>query len=79
MEPKIPQKGPYVLELKPGTYWWCARGRSKNQPFCDGSHKGNSGIESVNFELDQGVKWALCGCRHSTNKSRNDGTHKKFL
>jgi CDGSH-type Zn-finger protein len=51
----------------------------KNQPFGDDSHKGNSGIESVNFELDQGVKWALCGCRHSANKSRYDGTHKKFL
>ena len=23
MEPKIAQKGPYVLDLKPGTYWWC--------------------------------------------------------
>ncbi len=22
------------------SYWWCACGRSKSQPFCDGSHKG---------------------------------------
>lgn len=21
-------------------YWWCSCGRSKNQPFCDGSHSG---------------------------------------
>ncbi len=38
-EPVIAQKGPYALTLQPGTYWWCACGRSKTQPFCDGSHK----------------------------------------
>ena len=24
------------------SYWWCACGRSKTQPFCDGSHKGTA-------------------------------------
>ena len=24
------------------SYWWCACGRSKKQPFCDGSHKGSA-------------------------------------
>ena len=24
------------------SYWWCACGRSKSQPFCDGSHKGTA-------------------------------------
>ena len=24
-------------------YWWCACGKSKNQPFCDGSHKLTKG------------------------------------
>ena len=38
-EPLIAQKGPYAVELAPGDYWWCACGRSKRQPFCDGSHK----------------------------------------
>ena len=28
--------------MESGIYWWCACGRSKNQPFCDGSHKGTS-------------------------------------
>ncbi len=36
--PEIPQKEPFGLQLEPGTYWWCACGRSKNQPFCDGTH-----------------------------------------
>jgi len=39
-KPKIAQKFPYVLNTKPGSYHWCSCGESKNQPFCDGSHKG---------------------------------------
>ena len=39
-EPTIAQKAPYAEELEPGTYWWCACGKSSNQPYCDGSHKG---------------------------------------
>ncbi len=39
-EVTIAAKKAAVLELEPGTYYWCACGRSKNQPFCDGSHKG---------------------------------------
>ena len=38
-EPTIAQKAPYAVDLEPGTYWWCACGRSASQPFCDGSHK----------------------------------------
>ncbi len=37
-KPKVAQKAPYVLELEPGTYYWCSYGKSNNQPFCDGSH-----------------------------------------
>ncbi|MFW6328287.1 MAG: CDGSH iron-sulfur domain-containing protein, partial [Bacteroidota bacterium] len=25
------------LETGPGTYFWCTCGKSKKQPFCDGS------------------------------------------
>ena len=38
-EPAIAQRSPFAVELAPGDYWWCACGRSKRQPFCDGSHK----------------------------------------
>ena len=49
-EPESPRTGPYALELDAGNYWWCACGRSKRQPFCDGSHKG-SGFEPVELRL----------------------------
>ena len=40
VSPKIAQKAPYPVEVTAGeSYWWCACGESKNQPFCDGTHK----------------------------------------
>ena len=39
-EPIVAQKAPYAKELEAGkTYYWCACGKSANQPFCDGKHK----------------------------------------
>ena len=32
-------------------YWWCSCGRSKNQPFCDGSHVGTDFGPKVSFRL----------------------------
>lgn len=74
-EPLIAQKGPYILELDPGTYWWCSCGRSKNQPFCDGSHQG-TGLTPISFTLNQRTQIALCGCKRSGNKPYCDGTHR---
>jgi CDGSH-type Zn-finger protein len=43
MKPVVAQKAPYSIDVKVGKkYAWCACGLSKNQPFCDGSHKGIS-------------------------------------
>jgi CDGSH-type Zn-finger protein len=76
-EPTIAQKAPYVLELPAGTYWWCACGRSANQPFCDGSHKDTS-FTPVKLEISEPTKVWLCGCKHSGNKPHCDGAHKKL-
>jgi CDGSH-type Zn-finger protein len=76
-EPDIVQKAPYTEELEPGSYWWCACGKSKNQPFCDGSHKGTD-FQPVKFELTESTKVWLCGCKHSCGKPFCDGSHKKL-
>ena len=37
----IAQKAPYAIDVEAGkSYFWCACGRSANQPFCDGAHQG---------------------------------------
>lgn len=60
----IAQKGPYARNLKPGDYLWCACGRSKNQPFCDGSHQGTS-FTPVKFTQARYGTVYLCGCKHT--------------
>jgi CDGSH-type Zn-finger protein len=60
--------------MEPGTYWWCACGRSKTQPFCDGSHKG-SGFTPEKVEIGEARTVAWCGCKHSGTKPMCDGTH----
>lgn len=74
-EPKIAQKAPFVLELEPGKYYWCACGLSANQPFCNGAHK-TTDIRPKMFELTEKTKIAICGCKHTKNIPKCDGTHK---
>ena len=76
--PIIAQRKPYLLELAPGRYQWCACGRSATQPFCDGSHLG-SGITPIAFEVTprSGSLW-LCGCKHAKTKPFCDGSHNRL-
>lgn len=75
MEPIIAKKGPFAVELEVGkNYHWCACGKSANQPFCDGSHKG-SGITPKSFTPEKSGEAHLCGCKHTKNPPYCDGTH----
>ena len=77
-EADCPQKAPYPVEVEAGKkYWWCACGRSKSQPFCDGSHKG-TGFTPVEFKADKSEKVWFCGCKRSAKRPFCDGTHQKL-
>jgi CDGSH-type Zn-finger protein len=74
-EPIVAQKSPYPVDVEAGKkYFWCACGRSKNQPFCDGSHKG-TGLTPVAYEAAQSKKVWFCGCKTTKNRPLCDGSH----
>lgn len=76
-EPKVADKRPVVMKLEPGSYWWCACGLSKDQPFCDGSHQGTE-FEPVELKIDSKHNVALCMCKRTSDKPRCDGSHAKL-
>ncbi|MDE2342495.1 MAG: CDGSH iron-sulfur domain-containing protein [Betaproteobacteria bacterium] len=77
-DPHIPQKSPYAMDVEAGkSYWWCACGQSKNQPFCDGSHKGGP-FTPVEYKAGQNGTVYFCGCKHSAKTPLCDGTHKSL-
>ena len=66
---------PSVIELEPGTYWWCACGRSQNQPFCDGSHKLTD-FSPREVVIDKKDTYYFCTCKQTTTPPFCDGSHK---
>lgn len=76
-EPVSPQNAPYQVDVEEGkTYYWCACGRSKSQPFCDGSHK-DTGFEPTAFTAEKTEAVYLCGCKKTANAPFCDGSHNK--
>ncbi len=74
--PAVAQKAPFAVEVEPGqTYWWCACGQSKRQPFCDGSHKGGPFVPLEFVVQAKETVW-FCGCKHTQGPPRCDGSHK---
>ena len=79
-EPVVAQKGPYKVDLLARyRYAWCACGRSKYQPFCDGSHTmSKAGIKPIIFTQPKDQTAFLCGGKHSKTPPFCDGTHKSL-
>ena len=76
--PNIAQKAPYPVDVKSGKkYFWCACGKSDNQPFCDGSHQDTE-FTPMAYEADADKTLYFCGCKHSQGAPLCDGTHAKL-
>jgi CDGSH-type Zn-finger protein/mannose-6-phosphate isomerase-like protein (cupin superfamily) len=68
----------YYWELKAGKrYLWCSCGRSKSQPFCDGSHAGTEFLPIV-FKAEKDEDVIFCGCKQTATAPFCDGAHSNL-
>jgi CDGSH iron-sulfur domain-containing protein 3 len=65
VKPNGAPAGPIVVTVEADkTYWWCACGLSRKQPFCDGSHKGTD-VVPLRFKPDQAGPTRFCVCKQT--------------
>jgi glutamate synthase domain-containing protein 2/CDGSH-type Zn-finger protein len=73
--PIVADLKPNQVELKKGEeYYYCACGKSSNQPFCDGSHAG-TGMAPQGFKAEEDGNAFLCQCKQTGNPPYCDGNH----
>jgi len=67
---------PHDVE-KDKSYFWCSCGKSKNQPFCDGSHAGSE-FAPLKYVAEETETKYFCTCKKTKNKPFCDGSHNKL-
>ncbi len=77
-EPVIAAYKPCLVSLEEGKrYFWCSCGRSKKQPFCDGSHAGTK-FTPLMFVADKSEDVLLCACKRTRAGPFCDGAHNNL-
>ncbi len=76
--PTIAQRKPCLVQVEAGkTYFWCACGLSRKQPFCDGSHKTTK-FMPLKWIADESAEKLFCACKHTQRQPFCDGSHNRL-
>jgi CDGSH-type Zn-finger protein/mannose-6-phosphate isomerase-like protein (cupin superfamily) len=76
--PLVANRKGYYFEVKAGKrYFWCSCGRSKSQPFCDGSHAGTR-FQPLLFKAEKDEDVIFCGCKQTGTAPFCDGAHSNL-
>ena len=77
-QPAVGGRAPLPVQVTAGEeYWWCACGRSKSQPFCDGSHEVTS-FEPLEWKSTRSRKIMFCTCKRTKTPPFCDSSHEKL-
>ncbi|MCF6336426.1 MAG: glutamate synthase-related protein [Gammaproteobacteria bacterium] len=69
---------PIAVNLEAGEeYYWCSCGQSRNQPFCDGSHRGTE-FTPMTFSVGEAQEAYLCQCKRTSTPPFCDGAHARL-
>jgi len=67
---------PNRLTLEAGKkYLFCTCGKSEDQTFCDGSHKGTD-FKPMKFSVEKTDTYSICRCKKTANPPYCDGSHR---
>jgi len=77
----IYDKRPFKITLeKDKKYNWCSCGMSRQQPFCDGTHKNQKlriTMKPVRVQVAETKEYWLCNCKQTSHRPFCDGTHRQ--
>ena len=63
-----------ILEAEKN-YLYCTCGKSIDQTFCDGSHKGTD-FKPLKFSVKEIGTYSICRCKKTKNPPYCDGSHR---
>ncbi|KAF8822866.1 zinc finger CDGSH-type domain-containing protein [Cardiosporidium cionae] len=75
-QPVITRTDPYLVHVeKNKVYWWCACGKSKNQPWCDGNSHRSTGLKPLIYIPSFTGRKLMCGCKQGGKRPLCNGNH----